>query len=136
VSRILTPLGIPFEILESRNPNHFTGGAWDDMPWDDPANYNWILGRQHLWQGQEPGPFEYKGFYVVVERQWYGDFGFPWDTKWPGGSNFADNAWDGPSAWDGYPLGFWNDLYRLINEVEKTRMDGVPWLLVLVDSIP
>lgn len=132
VSRILTPIPVPFEFIESRDPNVILGGAWDDMAWDDPATYNGLTERDHFfWQGDR---FQYQGFYVVVERQWYGDFGFPWDTKWPGASNFPDNAWDW-GAWDGYPLGFWNDLYRMIDEVEKARMSGVPWLIVLVDSL-
>jgi len=129
-SRILTPLSIRFRLLEARSTDDFTGGAWDVMAYDDPAFYNWVLGRQNFFQGDA---FEYRGFYLVIERQWYGDFGAPFDS-WPAASpNHPSNAWDW-MAYDGYPLGFANDLDRTIVEVEKARMGGVPWLLVLAAS--
>lgn len=132
-SRILTPLGIPFRILESRNPNDFVGAAWGEFAWDDPETYNSILGRdQFIWQGDG---FEKCGFYFVVERQGYGDFGAPYES-WPTGSPaHPSDAWD-EMFFDGFALGFYNDLQRAVDEVGKAKGSGVPWLLVLVDSIP
>lgn len=128
ISRILRPLGIPYEYIESRSV--VGGGAWDHMPYDNPETYNSLTGRnQHIYQGNG---FQYRGFYVVVERRYYGDFGFAWDDKYPSGQT-PRSAWDF-SFYDGYALGYYNDLFRLINEIEKTRASGVPWLLVLVDE--
>ena len=131
-SRIFIPLGIPFRILESRNPNDFIGAYWGGFAYDDPAAWNWVLGRdQFSWQGDG---FEYRGFYLVVERQWYGDFGFPFDQTPPLPGQHPSNAWDW-GFYDGYPLGFYNDLTNAVNEVESARMAGIPWLLVLVSLI-
>jgi len=130
VSRILTPIPVAFRVLESRHPIDFTGAAWGEFPYDDPEAYNWILGRQHLWQGNG---FEYRGFYVVVERGWYGDFGAPFDQH-PGGVHPSD-AFDW-MFYDGYPLDFYNDMENMIQEVNKTLGAGVPWLVVTVDTIP
>jgi hypothetical protein len=130
--RILEPLGISFRVMESRDPEQFQGAAWDEFPYDNPNTSIFPEdGEQHFWQGNG---FEYRGFYVVVERQGYGDAGWPWDIKHPGGVH-PSAAWDF-MAYDGYAGGFWADLLRLIAEIEKTRAAGVPWLLVLVDSIP
>jgi len=131
VSRILTPLGIPFRIYESRGVE-VVGGAWDVLPWDDQAGFVGLLGRHHFWQGDH---FEYQGFYLVVRREGYGDFGAPWDyPPVPGGVHPSD-AWDW-MAWDGYALGFYSDLALLVSEIEQARAAGVPWLLVLVESVP
>ncbi len=130
--RILEPLGIKFRIMESRDLAQFAGAAWDEFPYDNPNTSIFPEdGEQHFWQGDG---FEYRGFYVVVERQGYGDAGWPLGIKHPGGVH-PSNAWD-YMAYDGYAAGFWADLLRLIAEIEKTRVAGVPWLLVLVDSIP
>jgi len=129
ISRILTPLNIPFLFIESRNPNDMQGWAWGQHAWDDPSGTVLPASGQRVWQGQG---FQYRGFYVVVERQAYGDFGAPFDQH-PSGQH-PHAAW-GEMFYDGYPVEFWSDLRALIDEVEKTRMNGVPWLLVLVDSI-
>jgi hypothetical protein len=130
--RILEPLGIKFRIMESRDRAQFKGAAWGEFPYDNPNTSIFPEdGEQHFWQGNG---FEYRGFYVVVERQGYGDAGWPWDTKFPGGVH-PSAAWDF-MAYDGYAGAFWADLLRLIAEIEKTRAAGTPWLLVLVDSIP
>jgi hypothetical protein len=130
--RILEPLGIKFRIMESRSREDFHGAAWDEFAYDVPdVSIFPEDGRQHFWQGDG---FEYRGFYVVVERQGYGDPGWPFEDKWPGGSH-PSNAWD-EMAYDGFAAGFVADMERLIAEINKTRAAGVPWLLVLVDSIP
>jgi len=129
--RILQPIPIPFRIMESRSRDQFQGAAWGHFPYDNPDTSIFPEDEaQHFWQGDR---FEYQGFYVVVERQGYGDAGWPFDQQ-PGGVHPSD-AWDS-MAYDGYAAGFWADLNRLIAEIEKTRTAGVPWLLVLVDSIP
>jgi len=132
-SRILTPLGIPWRLLESRHPDDFEGAAWGYFAFDDPVLYNWVLGRDHFfWSGNG---FEYRGFYLVVERMWYGDFGAPFDhPPVPGGVHPSD-AFDW-MFYDGYPLGWYDDMDRAVAEIEKTRAAGVPWLVVIVDNIP
>lgn len=129
-SRILRPLSIPFLFLESRTPEDFAGIFFDDAPFDDP--YASILRRGELMLDSR---FAVQGFFVVVERRGTGDFGIPLGTAPPGGVH-PFNAFDGPGASDGYPIGFWATLEALIAEVEKTRGAGVPWLLVIVDSLP
>lgn len=132
-STILTTLSIPWVLVESRNPSDFNGAYWHGFAYDDPEIYNWILGRdQFFWQGNG---FEYRGFYIIVERQYYGDFGFLFDYGSGVGGVGADDAWD-HGFYDGYALGFYNDLDNLVSEIERTRMGGIPWLLVLVDQIP
>ena len=129
-ARILTPLGIDFLFLESRNQDHVDGVFFDASPFDDP--FASLLRRGELILG---GGFDRLGFFIVVERQGTGDFGGPYDNA-PSSGVHPFNAFDGPIAFDGYPLGFWQNLEALIAEVENTRAAGVPWLLVLVDSIP
>jgi hypothetical protein len=130
--RILQPIPIDFRIMESRSREEFPGAAWGLFPYDNPNTSLFPEdGEQHFWQGNG---FERRGFYVVVERAGYGDPGWPFGAKWPGGAH-PSNAW-GVMAYDGYAAGFDADMRRLIEEIEKTRAAGVPWLLVLVDSIP
>jgi len=131
--RIFNPIPVRFRILESRNPNDFVGAYWSGFAYDDPAIWSWVLGRDHFfWQGDG---FEYRGFYLVVERGWYGDFGFPFDQTPPLPGQHPSNAWDW-GFYDGYPLGFANDLAAAVREVESAREYGVPWLVVLVEVIP
>lgn len=133
--RILQPIPINYRIMESRDREQFPGewgGAVDAMACDDP-NVSIFPEDQHqnFPQGDR---FERQGFYVVVERQGYGDPGWPAGIKFPGGvhpSNAVDHM-----ACDGAAFGFWADMRRLVEEIEKTRSGGMPWLLVLVDSIP
>ena len=134
VSRIFTPLGVAFEVKETRGheatePYSYKGDFWDDMPWDDPAA---DVRTEHTWLGDR---MEYQGFIVLVQRANYGDFGFPWDYAPPLAGVHPSNAWDW-GTWDGYAVVFWNDLVRMCREVEDARMAGVPWMLCLVDSLP
>lgn len=133
-SRILTPLGVAWELKETRGHEGadaypYDGIFWDDAPWDDPAA---DVRTEHTVLGDR---MDRQGFIVLVQKANYGDFGICWDhPPVPGGVHpFA--AWDW-GAWDGWPEGFWADLRRLIREVEDARMAGVPWLLCLVDSLP
>lgn len=129
-SRVLNPLSIPFLFLESRNEDHFDGVFFDESPLDDPNASIFRRGELILGDG-----FERSGFFIVIERRGTGDFGGPVDLNYPSGVH-PSNAFDGPIAFDGYPIGFWETLRALIAEIEKTRAAGVPWLLVVVDSIP
>jgi len=131
VSRILTPLGIPYRIFESR-ADTIEGAAWDVHPWDDTAADVGLLKRPHFWQGDG---FEYRGFYVVVERTAISSVAAAWDYEPGVGGVTPSSAWDF-SFWDGADFGFINLLRRVRDEVDKTRMAGVPWLFVLVDSVP
>lgn len=133
--RILEPLSIPFRVMESRSREQFPGewgGAVDAMACDDP-NLSIFPEDQHqnFVQGDR---FDKQGFYVVIERQGYGDPGWPAGIKLPGGVH-PSNACD-YMACDGAPFGFLADIERLVAEINKTRSGGMPWLLVLVDSIP
>lgn len=133
-SRIFTPLGVAWELKETRghegvDPYPFRGFFWDSDPWDDPAA---DVRTERLVLGDR---MDRQGFIIIVQRANYGDFGICWDhPPVPGGVHpFA--AWDW-GAWDGFPVTFWADLARMIREVEDARMAGVPWFLCLVDYLP
>jgi hypothetical protein len=130
VSRILTPLGVSFRVMESRGRTDFIEPGWGQFAWDNPNTDIQGL-EQHLFQGDR---FEYQGFYVLVERPSYGDSDWPFDQH-PGGVH-PSAAWDFMSYDGDGSGGWWADLFRLINEVERVRAAGVPWLLVLVEAIP
>ena len=94
--------------MESRDRDQFQGAAWDEFPYDNPNTSIFPEdGEQHFWQGNG---FQYRGFYVVVERDGYGDAGWPLGIKYPGGVH-PSNAWD-YMAYDGYAAGFQSDLLR------------------------
>lgn len=128
VSRILTPLSIAFEIFEPRTPDDFRGWFWDQDPFDDPASGLPQTRNLFLADGMQ-----YRGFVVMVERSNLGEFGFPWDTN-PATSGFPDNAWDW-FFFDGYPITFWNALTSLIDEINRTKAFGVPYVIAVVDSL-
>jgi hypothetical protein len=130
VSRVLTPLSVPFRLFESRGPE-IVGAAWDASPWDDTAADVGLLGRHHFAQGDR---FEYQGFYVVVERQYYGDPGGAWDYAPPTAGVHPSSAW-GWVPWGGAAFGFYEDLRSMAKEVEAARAAGVPWLIVIVEEI-
>jgi hypothetical protein len=133
-SRILTPLGLAWELKEARacpgrEPYSFRGFFADVDPLDDPdadvRNERVLLGDR----------MERQGFIILVEAANYGDFGACVDYTPPLPGVHPSNAVDW-MACDGWPEGFWADLRRLCREVEDARAAGVPWLLCLVDSLP
>lgn len=128
VSRILTPLGINFRVVESRRVSQFRGFFADLDPCDDPLAD--ILTNQRLVLGNR---FDIAGFFVIVEKTGDGEFGMFADYD-PPASVGPRNAVDFGFA-DGFPSIFWKHMRSLIDEVEKTREMGVPWLLVLVQSL-
>lgn len=130
-SRILTPLGIRFAFYESRGPE-IEGAAWDYSPYDDLESAVGLTGRHNFWQGDN---FQHRGFYVVVERNGEGDPGGCWDYDPGVGGVHPSSAFDFV-LWDGTAYGFYYNVLSLVKEIESARMAGVPWLIVIIDSIP
>lgn len=131
--RVLRPLGIPFIFGETRNFDYLRGFVDDLDPDDVESDSVTTNGRVDVGNG-----FEHRGFFLIVERRGNGEFGFPDDT-FPATSGFPDNADDLTSESrgfdDGFPIGFAQDMTNLITEIEKTRMGGMPWALILVNNI-
>jgi hypothetical protein len=135
ISRVLTPLGIPWRYVESLDAAAITGGAWDGpMAYDVPDAQNWLLGtEQFLWTGDG---FEYRGFYLIVEYADLGNFAFCYDDHPPlTACPPMENAWDW-APYDGYALGFTDALDNVTDNVEAARAAGVPWLVQIVQLIP
>ncbi len=127
-SRILRPLDIPFVFGEVKNQSDVRGFYADVDPCDVTTDSVTTNGRVTLGNA-----FEFNGFFLIVERRGTGEFGMPSDTV-PATSGYPDNAADVGFS-DGYPIGFASDMMALINEIEKTKMGGVPWALILVNNI-
>ncbi|MCG8622319.1 MAG: hypothetical protein MJE68_10045 [Proteobacteria bacterium] len=126
--RVLRPLNIPFIFGETRNFDDLRGFVYDVDPYDVESDSITTNGRVYVGNG-----FEHRGFFLIVERRGTGDFGFPYDTV-PATSGFPNNAYD-VGFYDGFPVTFAQNMTDLITEIEKTRMGGVPWALILVDNI-
>lgn len=133
-SRILTPLGVQWELKETRGHEGidaypFLGFFCDESPLDDPAD---DVRNERLLLGDR---MDRQGFIILVQAANYGDFGACVDYTPPLPGVHPFNAVDWMPC-DGWPEGFWADLRRLSREVEDARMAGVPWVLCLVDSLP
>ena len=114
-ARILTPLGLAFEIHETRSPG-LLGFIWDISPFDigEICDGDVLLDE-----------FDAVRFFVIcIERGNQGEFGAPYDTPFP------DNAWD-VVFFDGYPVGFYAELAALYAAVEAARAAGVHWTIVI-----
>ncbi len=115
-ARILTPLGLSFEIKETRDPNGLPGFIWDISPFDVGELYDGNV----LFDEFDSVRF----FIITVERGNQGEFGAPYDTPFP------NNAWD-VMFFDGYPVGFYAALAALYAAVEAARAAGVHWTIVI-----
>ena len=113
-ARVLDPLGLAWRFLETRDPATLIGMTWDLHAFD----YGTIS------DGVVFAPAT-RFFVLAVAASGAGEFGFPFDTPFPGA-----NAWD-VGCFDGYPAGFLASLLSLWNAVEGARAAGVGWALVI-----
>lgn len=130
VGRILRPKGIDFEVIETR-PHDRTefGGFYADTDFAD-REVTWDSGDRR-WL---TGTFARRGFVVLVEDQpASGDFSIycdadPFTLTYP--LSFCDVGYC-----DGFALTFRNDIAELLRELDKVKAYGVPYAVVVVDSL-
>lgn len=121
VARVLTPYGIPFEILETRDPHGFMGFIYDLHPYDvfdidDPLAPVYV------------GPTSATRFFLVkIQQGLQGDFGFFYDA------NVLNNAYDVSNMlnfYDGTPV-IWNSLVRAVEEsLNQAKAAGIAFRIV------
>lgn len=116
-SSILSPLGIVWRFIETRDPGTLIGFVYDFHAWDFGSIDNGVVFAP---------PVRYFAILVAPGNQ--GEFGFHFDT--PG----ADNAWD-HSFFDGFPVTYYSAMAALWATVEAARAAGVAWDLILDDSL-
>jgi hypothetical protein len=113
-ARVLDPFGIPWRLLETRDPASLVGMVWDFHAFDYGTISNGVVFAPAT-----------RVFVLLVGNSGLGEFGFPYDTPYPPGGN----AWDF-GCMDGYPAGYYGLLASLWAAIEQTRAAGVGWLLV------
>lgn len=111
-ARILTPLGINWRILETRDPLSLIGFTWDLHPYDYGNLQNGVV-----WAP------ETRFFVVLVGAGNQGEFGFPYDQPFP------NNAWD-LLPYDGYPIGYYAAIGALYQAIDQAREAGVGFVIV------
>lgn len=119
-ARILTPLGINFELRETRDvPGGLGGVIWDYSPFDfgDICENGWVLVDL-----QSSTRF----FVLCVGIGNQGEFGAPYDAT---NAIPIGNAWDN-LFFDGYPVGYNAAIAALWETINATRAAGIGWMLV------
>lgn len=125
-ARVLTPLGIGFELLETRDPNGLPGFVLD-MPTSSPLaflsalDYGTVQNGGGVLLSEMCGAVRFFVLLVGIGNQ--GEFGAPYDSPFP------NNAWD-VLALDGYPVQYRAALVALYDSIERAREAGVCWELV------
>lgn len=117
-SRILTPLGIPFEIRETRDPATWPGFIYDVNAYDvgDDFDGAYVGGCEAV-----------TSFVIAVGLSGLGEFGAAFDE---GGINAFDELF-----FDGAALGFLSALGALWSAVNAARAAGVCFSIVLDPSL-
>lgn len=118
-ARILSPLGIPYRILETRDPNGLFGFIYDL----DPFDYGTISDGQVL-LSSICGSVRF--FLVMVGLGNQGEFGAPYDAT----NSPNPNAWD-EMFFDGEPVEYLSTLAALYRAVDAARAAGICWELLL-----
>ncbi len=113
-ARALTPLGIAWALMETREPATLIGFVWDLHAFDFGDLSNGIVLLDE---------FDAVRFFILrvgIGNQ--GEFGFAFD-------NFPGGAWDW-GFFDGYPVDYYAALGALYSSIEQARAGGVRWELV------
>lgn len=118
-ARILSPYGIRYRILETRDPNGLWGFVYDL----DPFDYGTITDGQVL-LSEVCGAVRF--FLVLVGVGNQGEFGAPYDAT----NSPNPNAWD-EMFFDGYPVEYLSVLGALYSAIDAARAAGVCWELML-----
>lgn len=122
-SRILSPLGIGFRLLETRDFNGLFGAAFDFSPFD----YGSIASGVGIFAP------EVRFFILAVGFGGQGEFGCPFDSPYP--SNAFDAPGDALNFFDGFPVLYMSAIATLWAEVNKKRAAGVGFVIVRDPSI-
>lgn len=117
LARILTPLGIGYALMETRDPATLIGMIWDFHAFD----YGTIV------DGVVFAPAT-RFFLVRVGLGTEGEFGMAYDSPYP--SNAYDAPGDALNFYDGYPAGYVALIEALYQSIERARAAGVGWALV------
>ncbi len=136
--RVLEPWGVPWCLHETGEPDGLMGFTWDLHPWDfgsacgcgetvPPGSEYvgsglvWLNDAQHV-----------RFFVVCVGRRNVDEAGAAWDATNQAGD--FPNAWDA-FAWDAGDYAFDSLVGRLWDELDRVRMAGVKFAIVLDDSL-
>lgn len=122
-ARVLSPYGIHYRILETRDPNGLWGFVYDL----DPLDYGSILDGQVL-LAEVCGSVRF--FLVLVGIGNQGEFGAPYDAT----NSLNPNAWD-EMFFDGYPVGYVDLMGALYSAIDAARAAGVCWELISDPSL-
>lgn len=122
LNRIFIPLGITFEVRETRDPLGFRGFVWDRDPWD-------------FFDIASPGSPVYVGpnhatrhFLVIIHQGLQGEYGFFYDT-----TNFPTNAYDTKvlkNFYDGHPVIWESAVRQAVQELNEIKAAGVSFSIV------
>ena len=117
LARLLTPVGIGYALMETRDPGTLIGMVWDFHAFD----YGTIA------DGVVFAPAT-RFFVVRIGIGNQGEFGFPYDAPYP------SNAYDAPGPalnfYDGFPVGYFARVDAVYRSIERARAAGVGWALV------
>lgn len=142
-SRVLTPLGIPFAIKETRDPEGLGGfvfGAEAPGSVGSPFDFGGLTlvprlpGSQFPTQGAvflSEGAYR-RYFVICVGFAPLGDFGLFFDATSPyaGDANAFDAQVPGGNFYDGSAAGFDDVISRLYDEINRARAAGIGFAIV------
>lgn len=118
-ARILSPLGIPFRLIEAGDPEHFIGYAWG------PA----LIGTGVM---GSPVDIDFatstRRFAIAVGALGLDDLGT--DTDVDLGATDLNDV-DGDAYTDGYPIAWTEALLRLYAAINEIKAAGVAWNILL-----
>ena len=122
-ARILSPFGIHYRILETRDPNGLWGFVYDLDPYDYGS-----ISTGNVMLGSVCGLVRFFVILVGVGNQ--GEFGAPYDAT----NSPNPNAWD-EMFFDGSPVEYLSTIGALYDAVEAARAAGICWQLILDPSL-
>ena len=121
-SRVLSPLGIAFDLRETRDPGGLFGFVYDLHPYDA---FDLFSNASPVYV-DEPSSVTF--FVLLVAFGSQGEFGFAFDAPYP------RNAYDATTAnalnfYDGSPRLYLAALASLYDAINRARAAGVGWVL-------
>lgn len=119
-SRILSPFGIPWKLVETRDTGTLIGLVWDYHAFDYGSVTDGVVFAP---------PTRY--FAIVVGTGNQGEFGFPYDSTALGLTNAYDAPGGAHDFYDGFPVGYYSAISALWATVDRARAAGVAWDLIL-----
>lgn len=126
-SRALTPYGIRFRFLETRDAVSGIGGfIYDESPYDA---FDLLSPGGPVYVSLEAGT---RFFVIVVSFGNRGEFGFAFDSPYPRNAYDAINALN---FFDGFPVDYFTGLAQLYDAIERARAAGIAWLIVRDPSL-